>query len=211
MRRWIPWVLLIGALLGLMGAVISWIPHRAAALRLNPLDLFVIVRLLPPVRDGVVRVAREVFLLPLLTPALVLALVPTFCAQPRGLLRYGSALFGAALSLTMLPPYPSVFTAWQDPQYRWQFFLTVGFGGLALLSLGSGRLPARVRGGLIAVLALVGWALPFLSFLRVRPLFSALYGAPVGMGPGIFLSLLGTVLTVATGSFLTLSGYRNIR
>ncbi len=199
MRRWIPWLLVLGALLGLAGAVTSWIPHRAAALRLNALDLFVVVRLLPPVRDGVIRLAREAFLLPLLAPALVLALAPTFCIRPRGLFRYGGPLIGAALALTVLPPYPPILTAWRDPLYRGQLLLTVGFCGLAVLSLWGARLPERIRGGLVALLALVGWLLPLLAFLRVRPIFAALYGAPVGGGPGLVLGALGAGLVVVAG------------
>lgn len=202
MRRRIPWLLTVGALLGLAGAVTPWLPHPAAALRLTALDLFVVVRLLPPVRDGVVRVAREVFLLPLLAPALVLALAPTFCARPRRLFRYGAPLFGAILSLTMLPPYPPILTAWRDPLYRGQFFLTVGFCGLALLSLWAGRLPERVRGGLVALLGFVGWLLPSLAFLRVHPIFAALYGTPLGIGPGLILGALGAGWILVAGAVM---------
>lgn len=204
MRRWIPWSLTLGALLGLVGAVIPWIPHRAAALRLNALDLFVVVRLLPPVRDGGVRIAREVFLLPLLAPALVLALTPTFCIRPRGLLRYGAPLVGAALALTVLPPYPPILTAWREPLYRGQLFLVLATCALALSALWIRRLPGRMRGGLAAVLAVAGWLPPFLAFLRVRPIFAALYGAPVGMGPGLILGALGAgwVLWAGMGAFM---------
>jgi len=191
---------MLGALLGLAGAVTSWIPHRAAALRLNALDLFVVVRLLPPVRDGVVRITREVFLLPLLAPALVLALAPAFCIRPRGLFRYGLPLTAAALSLTMLPPYPPILTAWRDPLYRGQLFLVLAACALALATLWARRLPERVWGGLAAVLALAGWLPPFLAFLRVRPIFAALYGAPVGISPGLILGALGAGLVLAAGA-----------
>jgi hypothetical protein len=200
MRRWMPWLLTLGALLELAGAVTPWIPHRAAALRLTALDLFVVVRLLPPVRDGVVRVAREVFLLPLLAPALVLALAPTFCTRPRGPFRYGGPLVGAFLALTVLPPYPPILTAWRDPLYRGQLFLVLATCALALAALWARRLPEQWRGGLASVLALVGWLPPFLAVLRVRSLFSALYGTPVGIGPGLILEALGAGFVLAAGA-----------
>lgn len=204
MRRWIPWLLALGALLQLAGAVTAWIPHPAAALRLTALDLFVVVRLLPPVRDGAVQIAREVFLLPLLVPAGVLALIPTFCVRPRAVFRYGGPLLGAALALTALPPYPPILSAWRNPQYQGQFFLTVGFCGLALLSLWAGRLPERVRGGIVAALALGGWLLPYLALLRGLPLFTALYGNPLGIGPGVVLSALGAGLLLAVGGVVAI-------
>jgi hypothetical protein len=204
MRRWMPWLLTLGALLELAGAVTPWIPHRAAALRLTALDLFVVVRLLPPVRDGVVRVAREVFLLPLLAPALVLALAPTFWTRPRGPFRYGGPLVGAFLALTVLPPYPPILTAWRDPLYRGQLFLVLATCALALAALWARRLPEQWRGGLASVLALVGWLPPFLAVLRVRSLFSALYGTPVGIGPGLILEALGAGFVLVAGAAVAL-------
>ncbi len=204
MRRWMPWLLTLGALLELAGAVTPWIPHRAAALRLNALDLFVVVRLLPPVRDGVIRIAREVFLLPLLAPAVVLALAPAFCIRPRGFPRYGGPLVGAALALTALPPYPPILTAWRDPLYRGQLLLVLVACVLALAALWARRLPEGWRGGLASVLALVGWLFPFLALLRARPLFSALYGTPVGIGPGALLGALGVGVVLSIGALVAL-------
>jgi len=73
---------------------------------------------------------------------------------------------------------------------------------LTLLTPLSGSLPARTRSALVIALALVG-ALPALyQFLRFRPLVSALYGAPVGIGWGVSVCALGfaSLLVSAVGS-----------
>jgi hypothetical protein len=201
MRHWTPGLIVLGVVLGLIGTVAPWIPHQAAGLRLNALDLFVVVRLLPPVRDGIVRVAREVFLLPLLVPAVLLALSPAFEARTRPRTRYLASGLGIVLALTVLPPYPPILTAWRDPLYRGQFFLVLGTCALALAALWARRLPERVLAGLTVGLALVGWLLPFLALMRVRPVFAAIYGAPVGIGLGALLSGLSALLLLAAGTF----------
>jgi len=134
MRRWIPWLLTLGALLELAGAVTPWIPHRAA-LRLTALDLFVVVRLLPPVRDR------------------WSALPVKYSSSPRWLRRWcwapRSAPGRAGRSATgpagrggpgadSSAPYPPILTAWRDPLYRGQLFLVLATCALAL----AGWLPS---------------------------------------------------------------------
>lgn len=124
---------------------------------------------------------------------------PRHCCWPCSLpfpcalhaLRYLASLAGALLALSLLPPYPAILTAYQDPLYRGQLFLSVGACLLALLSPLAVRLPRPVVAAAGALLALVGWAPAIGMFLRVRPLFAALYGAPVGIGLGPILAGLG--------------------
>ncbi|RME33795.1 MAG: hypothetical protein D6793_09280, partial [Thermoflexia bacterium] len=148
---------LAGLLLELAGAVLPWIPHCAAALSLNTLDLFVVVRLLPPVRDGFVRLWREAFLLPLLAPAVLLGLFPALSPRSPRALRYLAPFAGVLLALTLLPPYPAVLTAYRDPLYRGQFFLSLGACVLALLGAAARQLPRWVSPVLGAALLLMGW------------------------------------------------------
>lgn len=189
----VPILFLAGILLELAGAVLPWIPHRAAALSPNALDLFVVVRLIPPVRDGFVRVWREAFLLPVLAPAALLGLLPTFSQRAPRALKYLAPAAGVLLALSLLPPYPAILAAYRDPLYRGQLFLSLGTCLLALLGPLAARLPRRILPALGAFLLLVGWAPALWMLVRVRPLFGALYGAPVGVGPGPILGGLGIV------------------
>jgi Cu+-exporting ATPase len=95
-------------------------------------------------------------------------------------------------------------TAMVTGVYRGQLFLVLATCALALAALWARRLPEQWRGGLASVLALVGWLPPFLAVLRVRSLFSALYGTPVGIGPGLILEALGAGFVLAAGAAVAL-------
>jgi hypothetical protein len=87
--------------------------------------------------------------------------------------------------------YPSILSAHRDPEFRGQLLLAGGTFVLALLSPLARRIPARPLLGAMALLSAVGLILPLIHFLRIRPLYSALYGGPVGIGWGVIASGLG--------------------
>ncbi|MGD1993330.1 MAG: hypothetical protein PVI59_09065 [Anaerolineae bacterium] len=201
MRRggWIPVLLLGGATIALIGALAPWIPHKTAALRIGAFDLFEISKYLPPVRSGEIALLRESFLLPVAVPALLLALVPLAPDGKRGVGRWLLPIAAAIIALSTIPPYPQILSAHQDPEYRGQLVVSAATAILALLSPLAVRLPDRIVAVSILVLTGVGAILPLAQFSRVRPLFATLYHAPVGLGWGIFIYVVGLSLTDLAG------------
>ncbi len=193
-----PWLLAAGAVLGEIGAVAPWIPHRAAGLTVGGFDLFEVSKFFPAVRAGAVPLFREGFLLPLLTSAVLLALVPAFAARPSRPIRWLCPVIAAVVALLALPPYPAILTAHRDPEYRGQLLLAAGAFLLALLSPLARRLPPRVLRGMIAALALAGLVGGLVALVEVRPLFTDLYNAPVGVGWGVVAYGLGSGLALVS-------------
>lgn len=199
-RSLFPALAAAGTLAGLAGAVAPWIPHRAAGLNIGGFDLFEVSKFLPAVRSGVVPLWREAFLLPLLLSALLLALLPTWPALSRRLLRWLLPLLAAGVALGALPPYPAILNAHRDPEYRGQLLLAAGTLLLSLFSPLARRLPRRLLGAITALLAALGLFLPLWSFAHVYPLYARLYGAPPGVGWGVAVYVLGMLLVLASAA-----------
>jgi predicted membrane channel-forming protein YqfA (hemolysin III family) len=199
-RRHLPVLLLVGATAGLVGTIAPWIPHQAAGLRIGAFDLFEATKYLGEVRSGAVPILREAFLLPVVISAALLSLVPIVPRGPRRAARWLFPAVAVLIPLTAIPAYPQILTAYRDPELRGQFFLTLGAALLALLSPLLRRLPGRVLAGVICGLALAGIVLPAVQLLRVRPLFARLYNAPVGVGWGMVICVLGLGLALLAGA-----------
>jgi hypothetical protein len=193
-------------LLAFAGYLGPWVDHRAAALVLSGQDMGEFVKFLPEVREGRVFMERLLFYLPPLAIAIGLALLAGMRSREgRMVYPWPVAVFLAVavgpVALTLLPPVwsPAVLTS---QEFRLQFFaflFCLLLAGLRLLA-GTGRLlrllPAQALPAVVGCLGLVAAALACWQFLAIKPAVDRVYGQPVQVGWGFFLTL-GGLLAVA--------------
>jgi len=214
-RLYSPFLLLAVGLVGYWG---PWVDALSPALQLTGQDLGEFVKFLPGVRLGTLRVYRQLFYLPPWAAALIIALLvgtrPPFAPdgsmtrradrsqtgqEPQSLtlpawLRWTLAAVAVPVVFAILPPvYGSLHDLWV-PEFRLQFIALV----IALLALAGHPLlrwlPHRVQWGLMALLAFAAALLPLWQFLAVRPAISAVYGHPVPIGWGVWVTTAGFLL-----------------
>ena len=218
--------------LALAGYWLPWLTHPVAALRLNGYELSEWVTFLPGVRDGSLPLSRLLFLLPLGCLALLLGLAATWQAAPPAQIlatapgapalhapRGGlNALLPAVRSwggwvllllslvclFTVFPPYPYLFTALADPEYRAQLF--VASLGVVVLVLAL-YLPSDLKAALQILVAVVGGGCGLWALVMLRPVAADLLSAPwaVGLGWPIMLAGFGVL---AVGGLRELFGPR---
>jgi len=202
--------ILVGIILALVGYWGPWVDHEAAALVLSGLDMADFVKLLPGVRAGTERVVRELFYLPPLAAALCLALLalsPSPLWRGEGFPRWVRAIMlivAVLLALVVLPPYPFVLRAVWSPELRWQFIASV----LCLLLItvcGLCRRPsASLAAWLMVALALAGAILPLWQFFSIRDALDRVYGQPIRIGWGLWLTAAGFLIVAAAGAIMLL-------
>jgi hypothetical protein len=200
--RWLPILRLLlplGWLLAASGYYGPWVAHPTAALSLGGVDMAEFVKFLPPVQDGSLALVRQLFYLP---PVAVVVAV-AFFSWSRSLryvwpLRWLFLMAAVPLSMQLLPP------AWSSvsllsPEFRLQSVALTACWFLLALSWLLGRLPAWIRGGLAAILALAAASLASWQFELAKPAIDAVYGQPPTVGWGFFLMVAGLVVQAAAG------------
>jgi hypothetical protein len=174
--------LAVGALTLLTGHFLPWAAHFTAALTRSAHELSVMTNFTP----GAGVFWNEWFLLPLWASALLVALL-------AGKRWPGLGLSWLVASLG-LPGYPHLLTAYANPDYRLQFFITLGvIGAAAGLSLAGSVLSAALRLGIIFACALAS-ATPLAGYFVIKPAVEALYQDEIGIGLGWWLTLAGVSL-----------------
>lgn len=192
----------------LAGHFLPWAAHTTSALTQSGHELAFSTHFTP----GAGILANEWFFAPAWCAALLLALsltpalTPTLSLWERGL--RGIVFGGLALLVASLgfPPYPQVLTAFRSPDYRVQFFATllVMAGVIALLLIPSSRMPGKAPAFIVLACGVLS-LIPVIGFLAVKPAIETLYGAPVGLGAGWWLTLGASMMLIA---FAVLDMYR---
>ena len=187
-------ICVLGLALVIVGFFGVWVDHKTAALAVTGPELAEFAKFFPQVQGGTVRVIRGLFLTPVITVAVAAGLVVSRFAK-RPVVRLVGTGLSALLALVALPPYEYTFA----PDYRLHLVLVACGVVLTFLTLLTHRLPWRVWGLLLALAALIGAVFPLWQFVLLRPLIVALYGQAFGLGWGLVILALGSVLLGAKG------------
>jgi len=188
---------LLGIVLALIGYWGPWVNHKTAALVLSGLDMSEYVKFLAEVKWGTESMVREIFYLPPLAVALCLALLAAneradYSSWMRGLMLVAAV----ALALVVLPAYPFVLQALTSSEVRWQFASSI----LCLLFIGGYRFYRRLSTSLVAWLlmglAFVGAVPPLWQFFSIRHAINRVYGQPIELGWGLWLTVAGFPIIV---------------
>ena len=192
---------LIGIALVLIGYWGPWVNHKTAALVLSGLDMAEFVKFLPGVRTGTEFMIRELFYLPPLAAALCLALVGSsrhlrYPLWARAIM----VIIAMVLAIIVLPPYPFIFQALSSDEFRRQFLMGASCLAVIAASLLYRRLPRTVVAGLLIAVSLAGAIPPLWQFLSIRSALDRVYGQPVHIGWGLWLTAVGFLVVAGTGA-----------
>ena len=175
----------------LLGHLLPWAAHPTAALTRSGHELSISTNFTP----GAGVFLNEWFLLPLWASAVLIALAAA--SRKRSVARWVGLGLGLLVASLGLPAYPHMLTAYASPDYRLQFFLTLGaFALIAAIAL-RGPLSPLLHFLLIVACAIAA-TVPLVGYLVVKPFIEALYQGPIGVGAGWWLTLLGVGLLLVS-------------
>lgn len=179
----------LGFTLILLGYLLVWLPHPAAGLSALGVEIGEWIKFLPGVRGGQAAADRNWFYLPPITLA-YLMLHWTIGWPAR---RWQTWLARAAAVLVSWLAFPAWESLLEEPASEWRLRLAwVGLISLsALLIFWWPRRPAGWLDGLALAAVLAGALLPTWAYFALRPVVAQALRAPVGVGPGLWLNLIG--------------------
>ena len=209
LKRFVP----LGIALVLVGYWGPWVNHKTAALVLSGLDMAEFVKFLPGVRAGTESMIRELFYLPPLAAALCLALIGSSRLWRYPLwARAIMVIVAIVLAIVVLPPYPFILQSLGSDEFRRQFLMAAGCLAIIGASLLHRRLPRAILAGLLIVISLVGAIPPVWQFLSIRSALDRVYGQPIHIGWGLWLTVAGFLVVAGSGVWkLEVGGWKDHR
>jgi hypothetical protein len=121
-------------------------------------------------------------------------------------------LFALVIASLGFPTYPQVLTAYANPDYRLQFFLTLAVMILVVAVMIAGRRMMR-SWPYIALACAVASAVPLAGYLIIKPFIEDLYRGGVGVDLGWWITLVAvvTVFVTSGAKILTSLGLKRPR
>jgi hypothetical protein len=207
LKRFVP----LGIALVLVGYWSPWVNHKTAALVLSGLDMAEFVKFLPGVRAGTEFMIRELFYLPPLAAALCLALTGSNRHLRYPLWARAIMVVAAiALAIIVLPPYPLILQALSSDEFGRQFLMGIGCLAVIAASLLYRRLPRVIVVALLIAISLAGAIPPLWQFLSIRSALARVYGQPIHIGWGLWLTAAGFLVVAGAGGWiLDIGGWKD--
>ena len=114
----------------------------------------------------------------------------------------GMGSVAIVLAIIVLPPYPFILQALGSDEFRRQFSMAAGclavIGGTLLYR----RLPRAVVAGLLIVVSLAGAIPPLWQFFSIRSALDRVYGQPIHIGWGLWLTAVGFLVVAGAGCWI---------
>lgn len=174
----------------LAGHFAPWVAHKTAALTLSAHELAVFTHFTP----GAGIFLNQWFYLPLWSAAIIGALLAGGIADRVN--RVLAALGCAVIASLGMPGYPQVLTAFRNPDYQLQFYISL----LVFIAVFAAAFaPFFRRPNAIAVVQsvfFVAAAVPLAGYLAVKPAIEQLYAEGVGIGAGWWVTLIAVIAGV---------------
>ncbi len=184
-------LLFVGLTVILAGYLMVWLPGPSAGLQLIGIEVGEWIKFLG------IGAGRNWFYLPPIVIGLTLALLAA--TWPNGRIQTWMAR-GLAIAAAMLA-IPALAAIQLEPPSEWLArLLAIALVGVVAL---AGAIPAqRWRDSdwiwlLVVAVALAGAIVPTVQYLIVRPAAEALLLRPVGVGVGVWLNAIGSLLVAA--------------
>ena len=186
----------IGFTLILVGYLLVWLPQPVAGLSFIGLEMGERVKFLPQLRSGEISANRNLFYLPPIFLGFMLALWTTGWPNRRWR-TWAMRLMAIMVAMLAFPAIEAILEESLD-QWLSRVLMILLVAVVAALIPLLDRLPARsgLRIAKISILAfsVAGIILPTWAYLEIRPSVAQLLDSVVGIGPGVWLTVVGFLL-----------------
>jgi len=190
----------------LLGYLLVWLPHDVAGLSFIGVEMGEWVKFLPQIRSGEIAADRNLFYLPPIALGLMLAFWTAYWPN----LRWQTWAMRLLAVIVALLAFPAVEAILDEGTSEWlpRLAMIAVVAVVAIIVSLFSRLPQEtgltVGWTAMIILALVGLVLPMWAYLTVRPVVAKLFTSEIGIGPGLWLNVIGNLMVLVAVSFLLL-------